>query len=78
MIALTFPPYAIALGAGSVWVTSPADDSVTRIRPVAGQPIQTISVGAEPSAIAYGFGSVWVAGNGLDSTVSQINPALGL
>ena len=57
-------------------MTSPADDSVTRIDPVAGQPVQTISVGADPDAIAYGFGSVWVA-NGLDSTVTRINPSTG-
>ena len=33
-----------------------------------------ISVGSGPTAISFGLGSVWVA-NGLDSTVSRINPA---
>ena len=33
-----------------------------------------IAVGSGPTAISFGLGSVWVA-NGLDSTVSRINPA---
>jgi len=55
-------------------VTSTTAGTVTRIDPVAGQSVQTISVGADPAAIAFGFGSVWVA-NKLDSTVSRIDPA---
>ena len=75
-IGLAAPPYGITTGAGSAWVTSPADNGVARIDPVAGQVIQSIAVGADPAAIAFGFGSVWVA-NKLESTVSRIDPGTG-
>jgi YVTN family beta-propeller protein len=54
-------------------VTSPADNSVTRVDPRDKQPGQQIPVGSGPTAIAVGLGSVWVA-NGLDSTVSRVDP----
>ena len=72
-IPLASPPFGVAYGAGSVWVTSPAGNSVTRVDPRSGQPGQQIPVGSGPTAITFGLGSVWVA-NGLDSTVSRVDP----
>ena len=55
-------------------MTSPENNTVTRVDPRNGQPGQQIPVGAGPTAVTFGLGSVWVA-NGLDSTVSRVDPA---
>lgn len=65
----------MSVGAGSVWVTNEADDSVTRIDAVSGS-AETIPVGKGPVGIAFGAGAVWVA-NGGDGTVSRIDPETG-
>ena len=49
------------------------EHSVSRIDPVEGVVIQTIPVGSGPAGIAVGGGYVWVT-NGLDGTVSKIDP----
>lgn len=72
-VALPSPPFGVAFGDGSVWVTSPQGNSVTRVDPRSGRPGQQVPVGAGPTAIIFGLGSVWVA-NGLDSTVSRVDP----
>ena len=66
---------AVAVGAGSVWVASRDDHTVSRIAPrVAQAPaVTTISVGDGPVDVAVGEGAVWVA-NSLDGTVSRIDP----
>ena len=69
-------PTAIAVGAGSVWVTNEAGSSVQRISPKTDTVTQTINVGNGPGAIAVGLGSVWVA-NTLDGTVSRIDANTG-
>jgi len=66
-------PDAIALGAGSAWVSDPPDDAVTRLDASGSTVIQRISVGGSPAGIAFGFGAVWVANSG-DRTVSRIDP----
>ncbi len=67
-------PSALAAGAGAVWVTSSARDTVTVIDPatgaVAGEPIR---VGDGPTDVAVGEGAVWVANSG-DGTVTKIDP----
>ncbi len=72
-VALTASPKAIAYGEGSVWVSSPDQDSVSRVDPGTSSVQQTISVGDGPSGIADGGGFVWVA-NSLAGTISQIDP----
>ena len=67
-------PGAIALGAGSVWVTDAAGDAVSRLDASGSRVIDQISVGESPAGIAFGFGAVWVANSG-DRTVSRIDPA---
>jgi 40-residue YVTN family beta-propeller repeat len=66
-------PDAIALGAGSAWVTNATDDAVTRLDASGSTVIQRIPVGGNPAGIAFGFGAVWVANSG-DRTVSRIDP----
>ena len=72
-VKLASSPSGIAYGAGSVWVTSPDQDSVSRLDPRSETLQQTIGVGDDPAGIAYGDGFVWVA-NSLSNTVSQIDP----
>ena len=72
-VALPSAPFGVAFGAGSVWVTSPADDRLTRVDPRGGRVSQQIPVGTEPTAVTFGLGSVWVA-NSLDSTVTRVSP----
>jgi YVTN family beta-propeller protein len=67
-------PSAIATGAGGVWITDDADNTVTRLDPSSENAvIGTISVGQGPTAVAVGAGAVWVA-NTQDDTVSRIDP----
>lgn len=67
-------PGAVAVGGGSVWVTSPSDDLVIRVDEVTSTVAQRIKVGHAPAGIAFGFGAVWVANSG-NRTVSRIDPA---
>ena len=66
-------PDAIALGAGSAWVTDATDDAVTRLDGSGSTVVQRIPVGGSPAGIAFGFGAVWVANSG-GRTVSRIDP----
>jgi DNA-binding beta-propeller fold protein YncE/predicted Ser/Thr protein kinase len=64
---------AIAVGQGSLWVTSPWRGQVLRIDPADGRLLERVDVGGRPGAIVYGGGRVWVAdksGRG----VTAINP----
>ena len=50
----------VAVGAGSVWVTSTIDGTVSRIDPRAAKVVDEIDVGGQPREIALGAGGVWV------------------
>ena len=65
-------PRGVAVGERAVWVTSEADDSVSRIDASSGA-VTTIPVGDGPTGIAFGEGGVWVA-NSAEGTVSRIDP----
>ena len=59
-------PDAVASGAGSVWVASQLDGTVSRLDGPH-EPVVTIPVGGDPDALAFGAGSLWVAdGDGRD------------
>jgi streptogramin lyase len=60
----------LAVGAGAVWVTNRASDTITRVDVRTGAQ-RIIGVGRGPAGIALGGGSVWVA-NSEDSTVTRI------
>jgi peptide/nickel transport system substrate-binding protein len=72
-VGLGAAPKGVAYGDGSVWVTSPDADSVSRVNPPTDGIQQTIGVGDGPSGVAFGGGFVWVT-NSLGGTVSQIDP----
>jgi len=70
----------IAVGAGSVWIASSADDTVLRFDPdrerLAGPPIHVGGSSdrpAGPAAVAYGYDAVWVA-DALADSVTRIDP----
>ena len=50
----------VAAGAGSVWVTSTIDGTVSRIDPGSAEVIDQIEVGGRPREVAVGAGGVWV------------------
>ncbi len=64
----------IAVGAGSVWVSSPEDGTVWRIDPGPQPRLRTIAVTKGVSTLAFGEGSLWVV-NSLRGTLSRIDPA---
>jgi streptogramin lyase len=66
-------PFAIAVGAGSVWVVT-SRGSLIRLDPEKPQVVAHIPMSVEqPTVLAVGAGSVWT-GNHNDSSVSQIDP----
>jgi YVTN family beta-propeller protein len=65
-------PGAVAQGAGSVWVASPREGTVSRIHRGTDR-LETIDVGPAPTGLAFGGGSLWVAG-GDDGAVAQVDP----
>jgi YVTN family beta-propeller protein len=66
-------PSDIAAGGGALWITSPDEQTVSRVEPETGELRQTIRVGSGPSGVAADAHGVWVA-NSLDGTVSRIDP----
>jgi YVTN family beta-propeller protein len=68
----------IAVGGGSLWVASAADDTVLRFDR-SGKRLATVPIRAKggrpvgPAAVAVGTGAVWVA-NALAGTVTRIDP----
>jgi virginiamycin B lyase len=83
-------PTAVAVGAGSVWVTSrfvvidaaaahnstptPKPGILSRIDPATNSIVATIPVGLDPFGVSVGEGSVWVA-NRTGFTISKVDPA---
>jgi serine/threonine protein kinase/streptogramin lyase len=52
---------AVAVGAGSVWMLSPADGTVTRVDPKTGTILKTFEVGPNPLDLVADENGVWVA-----------------
>jgi YVTN family beta-propeller protein len=71
--ALGKSPSDVAAGAGSLWVTSGDEQTVSRVDPHTGEVRQTIPVGSGATAVAADDEGVWVA-NSLAGTVSRIDP----
>jgi YVTN family beta-propeller protein len=70
---LPFVPEAIALGAGSLWISDYERNGVARIDPETLARVRLVAVGNDPVAVAWGLGAVWVA-NHADGSVSRIDP----
>jgi serine/threonine protein kinase len=66
-------PSAVAIGFGSVWVTSASSGELLRYAPGHRRKPIVIDVGAQPSDVAVDDRWVWVA-NRQDGTVSQVDP----
>jgi streptogramin lyase/predicted Ser/Thr protein kinase len=64
-------PYDVTFGAGSVWVTSPHDELVSRVNPGTYN-VTRIGVGRGPQGIAVRGNDAFVA-NSTDNTVSRID-----
>ena len=62
----------VAVGAGSIWATSPQDGQLWRIEP-GSRLTRTIDVGVGVSFVAFGAGAVWT-GNYVDGVVSRVDP----
>jgi ABC-type branched-subunit amino acid transport system substrate-binding protein len=63
----------IAVGGGSVWVTSEQAGVLWRIAPDGRTAARPILVGQGAAYVAYGAGGVWIA-NYLDGTVTRVDP----
>jgi ABC-type branched-subunit amino acid transport system substrate-binding protein/streptogramin lyase len=64
---------AVALAAGSIWVSSEADGVVWRIEPESSAVARTIDLGVGVTYLAAGAGGVWAA-NYANGTISRIDP----
>jgi streptogramin lyase/tRNA A-37 threonylcarbamoyl transferase component Bud32 len=73
-IPLGFPPGAVAVGEGAVWVTDQLGDRLARIDPATNRVAAVIPVGRGARSVAVGAGSVWVA-NAIDHTLTRVDPA---
>jgi len=71
--ALGRSPSDVAVGAGSLWVTSGDQQTVSRVDPETGEVRETIPVGSGATAVAADDKGVWVA-NSLAGTVSRVDP----
>ena len=70
-VELPGPPGGVAVGGGSMWVTSSEAHALYRVDPRSGVR-QTITVGAGAGAVAVSGSDVWVA-NSLDGTLSRVS-----
>ena len=59
-------PTGLAVGYGSIWVSSAFRSTVQRFSPLSLAEVQRVTVGSRPAAIAAGFGDVWVTSSGGD------------
>jgi YVTN family beta-propeller protein len=72
------PPSNIAVGEGSVWVLSTADERVSRVDPRTGDVIRAFEFRGRPTDIAAGAGALWVgSGPGATHRVSRVDPRTG-
>jgi DNA-binding SARP family transcriptional activator len=76
-VALTGPPAALAVGAGSVWAADSDGETVTRISPSSGAIVDRIPVAGQPGSLAAGGGAVWAAST-LGGTIQRIDRETGV
>jgi virginiamycin B lyase len=65
---------AVRVGFGSVWVSSPTTDTITRIDPNTGATQATIKVGQKPTFFVAGEDAIWTL-NQDGQSLSRIDPA---
>jgi hypothetical protein len=79
-VPVSSPPGAIAYGAGSVWVSFPDSQSVSRISPGSRRVAASIPLGVAAQSLAVAGSTLWAIGSGpADSylTLERINPTFG-
>jgi DNA-binding SARP family transcriptional activator/streptogramin lyase len=60
-VAVGNDPVAVVVAAGSIWVASGSDETISRVDPSRGRVVETIKLGASPTALAVDRDGVWVA-----------------
>jgi YVTN family beta-propeller protein len=60
VIAVGHIPAGVAVGLGSVWVTSQCAGTLSRIDPATNRVVATIKLGYHPFDLAVGGGFAWV------------------
>ena len=61
-----------------MWITSSDDNTVSKVDPVSGETLMTLTVGVRPTAIAARADSLWI-GNSGESSISRVRfPGPGL
>jgi DNA-binding beta-propeller fold protein YncE len=75
-IRLGFPPAAVAVGDGAVWVTDQLDDRLVEVDPTRNRIVRSIPVGRGAGGVAAGAGSIWVA-TAIDHTLTRVEPSTG-
>jgi hypothetical protein len=71
-------PAGLAVSATDVWVTSNADDSVSRVSIRRSAVVATIHTPGPPIAVAISPGAVWIVSSSRDSaTLTRVDPATG-
>jgi virginiamycin B lyase len=69
------PPGAVSVrvGFGSVWVSSPESNTITRVDPASGTTLASITVGERPQFFVAGEGAIWTLDQ-IGGSVSRIDP----
>jgi YVTN family beta-propeller protein len=75
-VPLGSAPSGLAVGGGSVWVTSSANGTVARIDPAGNRVVDVITTGPGASGISAADSGIWVA-NALDGSITVIDPDSG-
>jgi DNA-binding SARP family transcriptional activator/ABC-type transport system substrate-binding protein len=79
-VPLSSPPGTIAYGAGSVWVSFPDSNSISRISPGSRRVTDSFPLGVAAQSLAVGGSGLWAIGSGpADSylTLERIDPTFG-
>jgi YVTN family beta-propeller protein len=79
-VPVTAPPGAIVYGAGSVWVSFPDSQSVSRISPASSRVVASIPLGIPAQSLAVAASGLWAVGSGPTDpflTLERINPTFG-
>jgi YVTN family beta-propeller protein len=66
---------AIAVAAGSIWVVSYDDGTLTRVDPATNEVLATIPVGSQPWEVTVDAGMIWVRNS--DATLARVDPVAG-
>jgi streptogramin lyase len=75
-LRLPVQPFALAVGAGSLWAADPDAGVVYRIDPERNAVAQTIQTSGDSLALTFAADALWIL-NGRDGVVSRLDPGTG-